>query len=107
MSKLLPRAAWWSRSIRWPALREYERILDSGMSAHDLMRNVECLGPGEKRQIYDIVTAAAVARYVLRGSTPGDVSIDLDRVRAEMPAAYDAVIAVYTTRMAILSTKAS
>ena len=75
-------------------------------NASDLMRNADVLGSREMQAIYNIVASAAVARYVLKGSAPGDVSVDLDKVRAEMPAAFEAALAVYRARMAELSTKA-
>ena len=74
-------------------------------NASDLMRNAEVLSSKEMQAIYNIVAAAAVARYVHKGSAPGDVSVDLDKIRADMPAAFEAVLAVYRARLALLSTK--
>lgn len=74
-------------------------------NASDLMRNAAVLDAEAMQSIYDIIKAAAVARYVLRGSAPGDVSVNLDKVRAEMPAAFEAILAVYAARLALLSTK--
>lgn len=73
----------------------------------DLVRDAQYMTVAEKTRIYRIVSAAAVQRYVMVGSAPRDVSIDLDKVRAEMPSAYAAVMAVYDTRMAELSTRAT
>ena len=73
----------------------------------DLVRDAEYMTIAEKTRMYRIVSKAAVARYVLMGSAPGDVSIDLDKVRTEMPKAYADILAVYDTRMAELSTKAA
>jgi hypothetical protein len=74
-------------------------------NAGELMRNAAVLDAEAMQEIYDIVKAAAVAKYVLRGSAPGDVSVNLDRVRAEMPTAFEAILAVYAARLALLSTK--
>jgi hypothetical protein len=74
-------------------------------NASELMRNAAVLDAEAMQAIYDIIKAAAVARYVLKGSAPGDVSVDLDRVRAEMPTAFEAILAVYAARLALLSTK--
>jgi hypothetical protein len=73
----------------------------------NLVRDAQYMTVADKTRMYRIVSAAAVARYVLVGSAPGDVSIDLDKVRAEMPAAYAGVMAIYDARMAELSTKAT
>ncbi len=74
------------------------------MSARDLIRDVECLGKAEKQAILRIVCDAAIDRYLRKSSLPGgDVSVDLDKVRADMPAAYEEVLAVYRARMAALN----
>jgi hypothetical protein len=74
-------------------------------NASELMRNAAVLDAEAMQAIYDIIKAAAVARYVLKGSAPGDVSVDLDTVRTDLPAAFEAVLAVYRARLALLSTK--
>lgn len=75
------------------------------MSARDIIRDAYCLGRSEKNAILRIVCESAIARYILKGSMPGgDVSVDLDRLRAEMPATYEEVIAIYRARMASLNT---
>ena len=72
------------------------------------MDNEHLLTHDDRVRILHEVHNAAARRYILLpASAPtGDVSIDLDRVRDELPDAFHAINAIIEARRAVLNTVA-
>ena len=77
------------------------------MSCHLILSSAEALTEDDRFNILDMVSIAARERYILPSMTPGgDVSVDLDRVRADLPHVFECIVKIVEMRLAVLNTVA-
>ena len=80
------------------------------MSTHAMItRTAADLTKVDRISILHTVSEAAARRYILYSATSksGDLSIDLDRVHSDLPAAFRAILAIVEERRAELNSVAS
>jgi hypothetical protein len=78
------------------------------MACRLILSSASALTEADRIEILKMVSTAARERYVLPSMTPnGDLSVDLDRVRADLPHVFERIVKIVEARIAVLNTVAS